>query len=259
MSEIPPAPSPKKEVIAPRQESAAEEIADDPPGAERNYGEARLWLIARDPHCLFAYWEFRPEEHPGAIGEGGRTRFFLRIFPENGAPVSSIEIASGRGHAFIPAPSADTDYFAELGFPSGEIWCFLARSGVTRTPPALPGAEAAPSFATIPAQLSLAELREATAASALPGESPAATAARIQAAARTQAAWSPEQERLLAKIFAASDTATEGTPPNSRSIPRTLRQKLAATASAAEPGMPIDAPQIERAPETPGASWPTSR
>src|SRR5439155_1692494 len=52
MSEIPPPSLPKKEAIAPLRESiadalrAAGEFADEPPGAEPNYGEARLWLVA---------------------------------------------------------------------------------------------------------------------------------------------------------------------------------------------------------------------
>ena len=113
MSEIPPPPSPKKEVIAPIRESIAEEFADDPPDAEPHYGEARLWLVARDPRCLFAYWGFRPEEHPDATAGNGCARFFLRVFRGNGAAESSIEIEGGAGHAFIPAESPDSGYFAE--------------------------------------------------------------------------------------------------------------------------------------------------
>ena len=259
MSEIPPAPSPKKEIIAPRQESAAEEIADDPPGAERNYGEARLWLIARDPRCLFAYWEFRPEEHPAAIGKDGSTRFSLRIVSADGEAESSVEIEPGRGNAFIPARSPDSGYFAELGFFAGEIWCFLARSGITRTPPALPGAGMPAIFATIPAQLSLTEMRAAVAGSALPGESPAATVARIQTTAREHGEWTPEQEHLLAEILGISDTAFAASAATPLTLTQAIRQKLAATAEAAAPGVPIAAPEIECAPAPPDASWPTSR
>lgn len=259
MSEIPPAPSPKKEIIAPRQESAAEEVADDPPGVERNYGEARLWLIARDPRCLFAYWEFRPEEHPAAIGKDGSTRFSLRIFSESGEAESSVEIEPGRGNAFIPARSYDSGYFAELGFFAGEIWCFLARSGITRTPPALPGAGMPAIFATIPAQLSLTEMRAAVAGSARSGESPAATVARIQTAARQHGEWTPEQERLLAEILGARDTTTAASAANPLALTQAIRQKLAATAKAAAPGVSIAAPEIECAPATPGASWPSSK
>ena len=257
MSEIPPAPTPKKEVIAPRRESIAGEFSDDPPAAERNYGEARLWLVARDPRCLFVYWEIRPEEHPDATNEDGCARFFLRIF-RDGEPESSTGIETSVGSLFIPAESADSGYVAELGFFAGDIWCFLARSGVSRTPPELPGTVASPVFATIPAHVGLEKMRDLVADSALPGESPAVTAARIQSDARMQDEWTPGHERLLAEILRAN-TSAPASPANSLTLTEMIRQKLTATAAAAAPGVPIPASKIESQPASPDANWPTSR
>ena len=259
MSEIPPPPSPKKEVIAPIRESIAEEFADDPPDAEPHYGEARLWLVARDPRCLFAYWGFRPEEHPDATAENGRARFFLRVFRGNGAAECSIEIEGGAGHAFIPAESPDSGYFAELGFFTAETWCFLARSDTARTPPELPGADTPAIFATIPAQLSLGKMRDLVAASAAPGESLAITAARIQNDARQNGEWTPELEHLLAEMLGAIPAAPAASPANPLTLTQTIRQKLTATASASTPGVPIPSSHIESPRTPPGASWPTSR
>ena len=265
MSEFPQPPTPKKEVIAPRHESItrelfrAAELADDPPGTEPNYGEARLWLVARDPRCLFAYWDFRPEEHPDAMGKDGRPRFFLRIFRDGGSAESSTEIEPGAGNVFIPAQSSDSGYFAELGFFTGEIWCFLTRSGITRTPPELPGADAPALFATIPARLSLGNMRDLLADSALPGESLAMTAARIQNDARNHGEWTPEHERLLAEILGASASAPAASSANSITLTQAVRNKFAATANAATPGAPIPASQIGSAPASPGASWPTGK
>ncbi len=258
MSEIPTPPTPKKEALAPLRESFAAEIADGPPEAEHHYGETRLWLVARDPRSLFSYWEFRPEEHPDATGEDGRARFFLRIFRENGTPESSTEVGPGAGNAFIPAQSPDSGYFAELGFCEADIWCFLARSGVTRTPPELPAADAPATFATIPAQLSLGKMRDLLAASALPGESLAMTAARLQNDARNHGEWTPEHERLLAEIVGAGAGAPASPSENSFTLTQAIGEKLAATAGAAAPGVPISASQVEDAPASPGASWPTS-
>ena len=259
MSEIPPPPSPKKEVIAPQQESIAEEFTDDPPDSEPHYGETRLWLVARDPHCLFAYWEFRTGEHPDATGADGRSRFFLRIFRDGDTAESSTEIESAAGNAFIPALSPDSGYFAELGFFAGEIWCFLARSGVTRTPPELPGTDGPALFATIPARLSLGKMRDLLAESALPGESLAMTAARIQNDARNHREWTPEHEHLLAEILGASAAASVASTANSFTLTQAVRQKLADTAGAAAPGASISTLQIESAPASPGASWPTGK
>jgi hypothetical protein len=257
MSEIPPAPTPKKEVIAPRQESIAEEFADDPPETEPHYGEARLWLVARDPRCLFAYWEFRPEEHPHAVGADGRPQFFLRIYREGNAEAAT-EIEPGAGNAFIPAQSPDSGYSAELGFFTGDVWCFLARSGNTRTPPELPAARETVVFATIPARISLGKFRDALAHSALPGESLAATAARIQADARRHGEWTPEHERLLAEILGEKTASAATTSSSSLTLTRRIRQKLRTGAKAAAPLAAVSLQHAGHDVSSPGTSSPTS-
>jgi hypothetical protein len=240
MSEFPPAPTPKKEVIAPHQESIAEEFADDPPNAERNYGDARLWLVARDPRCLFAYWEYRPGEHPDAVGADGRAHFFLRTF-RDGHGEATVAIESGAGNAFIPAQSPGSAYAAELGFFSGEVWCFIARSGHTRTPPEKTAAPAPVVFATIPASVGLGQLRDSLKDTALPGESLAPAAARIQSDARRDGERTPEHESLLAEILgekAAANTVSE----SSITLARRIRKKLRIAAIAAAPHPHIPAP-----------------
>ena len=257
MSEIPPAPTPKKDAIAPWHESPAEEFADDPPEPEHNYGDARLWLIARDPRCLFAYWEFRPDEHPDAVGTDGRAQFFLRIF-RGGKAGAAIGIESGAGNLFIPAQPPDSACIAELGFFSGGIWCFIARSGNTRTPPELSAAPAPVAFAMIPARISLGELRDALASSALPDESLAATAARIQADARQHGEWTPEHECLLAEILGENAARAAAASPESPTLTRRIQQKLEAAAKAAAPIEPTPAPHGGDDAYSPGSSWPTS-
>ena len=256
MSEIPPAPSPKKEIIAPRQESIAEEFADDPPDLEPHYGEARLWLVARDPRCLFAYWEFRPEEHPDAVGTDGRAQFFLRIYRDGNAG-ATVEIESGPGNVFIPEQSPDSGYVAELGFFASGVWCFLARSGETRTPPELSAARESVIFATIPARISLEKFRDALSSSMRPGESLAATAARIQTDARQHGGWTEEHERLLAEIL-GEDVAGAGPSASSLTLTHRIQHKLAAAAKAAAPHAPIPAPQGGDDASSPAPSWPTS-
>jgi hypothetical protein len=242
MSEFPQPPTPKKEAIAPLRESAEVEPADEIPDAERNYGESRLWLAARDPRSLFAYWEFRPEEHPDAVGEDGCARYFLRIFREAGHAESSTAIDPGAGNAFLPVASPGTGYFVELGFFEGDIWCFLARSEVAHTPPEKPVAPAPAVFVTIPSLLSLKKFRAALAHTALPGESLAMTAARIQSHAQRHGEWTSEHERLLAEILGAGAKNTDATSANSLTLTQGIRQKLATAAEASAPGAPLPAP-----------------
>lgn len=255
MSETLPSPTPRKEVLAPPQESLRIEFAEDPTPAELSYSEARLWVVARDPHCIFAYWEFRPSEHPDAKGPDGSPRFFLRIYRDDGRVESNIEIDSGAGNCFAHAGAADATYFAELGFFSNDIWCFLARSGKTRTPPELPTTDAPVTFATIPAAVSLGKMRDLLANSALAGESLASTAARIQTDAREIDHWSGEHEHLLTQILGETTGPDLGSPASSATL---VRRKLAAAAKVAAPLPPIPAPQTGNAPSSAGASWPTS-
>ena len=120
-------------MLAPRHESLRKEF-DNPllPG----YGEARLWIVARDPRWLFAYWEFDPTEHPGVRGTDGAEHVFLRVSRGDGTVESTLEILPSVGHWYVPVSQDDGEYTAELGyFPAPGVWAFVAASGSTRTPP----------------------------------------------------------------------------------------------------------------------------
>lgn len=120
-------------MLAPRHESLRKEFGNPfLPG----YGEARLWIVARDPRWLFAYWEFNPTEHPGVRGADGTEHVFLRIIRDDGTVENTVEILPSVGHWYLPVSQADAGYTAELGFfTAGGVWAFVACSGSTRTPP----------------------------------------------------------------------------------------------------------------------------
>lgn len=166
------------------------------------YGEVRLWLVARDAHWLFAYWEFNPNEHPEAHGEDGAAHFLLRVQREDGIVEATVEIQPGAGNWYVPVRQADCGYMAELGFFTSGTWAFLARSGTARTPPVDADDTFTTSPATIPARLSLTEMRALMAGQSQPGESTAQTAARVQDSARRAVRWTPEQEGMLEKLLA---------------------------------------------------------
>jgi hypothetical protein len=136
MSETPTPSGPQREVIAPRHESLVKHF-DRPAGpSPLGYGEVRLWLVARDAHSVFAYWEFRPEEHPEANRSDGTAEFFIRVLRDDGQVETCIQIEPSASDWTINVGAADSTYEAELGFYSPQgVWCFLARSGRTRTPP----------------------------------------------------------------------------------------------------------------------------
>ena len=136
MSDTPYPRKPPREVIAPRHESLNKQFDRETGPESLGYGEVRLWLVARDSRSLFAYWEFRPEEHPEALASDGSAHYFLRVTREDGHVESCVEIQPAAGDWTISVTQADTIYEAELGFYTPQkVWCFLARSGSTRTPP----------------------------------------------------------------------------------------------------------------------------
>lgn len=89
----------------------------------------RIFLIARDPHLLYCYWDIDISRHPG-----GPT--YLRTFvgseesPEAELPVTF----ESRGHE-LPARQAGSRYTVELGYLRGTQWNCLARSATVETPP----------------------------------------------------------------------------------------------------------------------------
>lgn len=230
MSATQPAPEPAREVIAPRHESLRKEFDEAMSELMPGYGEVRLWLVARDPHWLFAYWEFNPDEHPGARGEDGAPHFFIRVQREDGAVEATVEIQPSAGNWYVPVRSADCGYSAELGFYTMGAWAFLAHSGTTRTPPVDADDTFAAPMATIPARLSLAEMRALMAGQSQPGESTAQTAARVQDSARRAVRWTPEQERMLVKLLAEE---SKGSKRTKREIAKRIRKKLAERGEAA--------------------------
>jgi hypothetical protein len=257
MSENPPPQSPKREVIAPRHESLAAEFSDEPVNAQPNYGEARLWLAARDPRTLFAYWDFRPEEHPANDGADGQGRFYLRTFRNGGAAESTIEIQPGAGNLFLTGQAPESAYMAEVGFFTADVWCFVAHSEIVRTPPELRDEEGAAIFATIPPDIGLQELRRLLADSALPGEPLAMTAARLERDARRDGHWTPERQRLLAQLLGEADTVEATSPANSTTLTGRIRRRLDAAANAAAPTAPARQADLDDV-HSAGSSWPSS-
>ena len=180
---------PPRDIIAPRHESLTKAFDGDLGPRPLDYGEARLWLVARDPRWLFAYWQFVPAEHPEAITENGHPRFHLRILTSDGEVETETDIQPENGNIYLPANTPDAAYSAELGFyTKSHIWCFIAKSGTTHTPP-LHAAQPAP-----------IEITRIPASAPLP-----------QSDNQPLIKWTVAQERTFARLL-AEDVAANGKP-----------------------------------------------
>jgi len=125
-----------------------EPVSIPPPSAAAllsGYNDNRLVLLARDPHWLYAYWDFSTEEISAALTQLGvqEVRPILRIFDVtyidfNGTNAWNhvdIELTPFATNWYIPVPHPDATYCAEVGYQSPDgRFATLGRSNVATTP-----------------------------------------------------------------------------------------------------------------------------
>ena len=125
-----------------------------------SYGTGRLFLAARDPHWLFAYWDFSGQQMADFRRQATDGRVVVRVFEKNhAAPVVELTLAHDARNWYIPAHKAATTYSAELGYwRANGSFNVISRSSPATTPPDTLAADATARFATIPVDIDFAEL-----------------------------------------------------------------------------------------------------
>lgn len=188
-----------------------------------SYGTGRLFLTARDPHWLYAHWDFTMQEQFRYNAQSVDRHMVLRLHDADqpSTQISEIHVHPESRHWFTHVETAGKKYVAEIGYyQAGRTWKSLATSAPQRTPPDNISADATIEFATIPLELPfatmLALLKEDAVAAAenLPL---ARGLEQLRGVARSPipqgAEWTPEQEAALARLLAAS--AAGPTSPSS--------------------------------------------
>ncbi|MFN0069576.1 MAG: DUF4912 domain-containing protein, partial [Limisphaerales bacterium] len=139
-------------------------VSPTPPGElPAAYGTGRLLLVARDPHWLYAYWDFTDEQLRGHNAKSASGALALRLFQAGAGdePIAEIAVHPESRNWFAHVPAGGARYTAELGYrDKRKRWTSLARSGETLTPPDRMSEETWVRFETLPASLSLARLVE---------------------------------------------------------------------------------------------------
>lgn len=179
-----------------------------------SYGTGRLFLTARDPHWLYAHWDFTMQEQFRYNAQSVDRHMVLRLHDADkpSTQISEIHVHPESRHWFTHVETAGKKYVAEIGYyQAGRTWKSLATSAPQRTPPDNISADATIEFATIPLELPfatmLALLKEDAVAAAenLPL---ARGLEQLRGVARSPvpqgAEWTPEQEAALARLLAAS-------------------------------------------------------
>jgi hypothetical protein len=212
--DAPPAPS----VSGPGQRYSLGPTPPAPPtgpaGGElpESYGTQQLFLAARDPHWLYAYWDFSQEQLRKYNGLSAKGHLILRIYrgSAEGEPISQIDLHPESRSWFAPVPAAGAKYLAELGYHDAQRkWVSLAHSGATFTPPDSLSDDTSIRFATIPAEVSFAELL-ALVKGAVREHVPLVEAVQqmraqgfrqLPAPESIQSEWTPAQEKALADVI----------------------------------------------------------
>ena len=188
-----------------------------------SYGTGKLFLTARDPHWLYAHWDFTQEEQFRHNAKSIDRHLILRLHDEAQPQryIAEIHVHPESKHWFVHVEQAGKTYSTELGYyRAGRKWKSLATSAPQRTPPDNISADSTIEFATIPLELSfetmLCLLKENF------GEDPAQNIPLARAIEnirhRTKqdfpeamhiADWTPDQEQALAQILAEDRAGIE--------------------------------------------------
>lgn len=119
-----------------------------------SYGSHALYLMARDPHSLFAYWDLDWTEVFREQKPRDR-KVHLRVSRSDGSEETAVEVEPMAGSCYIDVTSGDELYTADLGYyePAG-VWNSVSLSAAVATPPDSVEQAQAPDFATVPFHLS---------------------------------------------------------------------------------------------------------
>jgi hypothetical protein len=175
------------------------------------YGTQQLFLTARDPHWLFAYWDMTQEQLKKYNALSVDKHLVLRVYRDalTGDPLAQIHVHPESRNWFVPVPDAATKYLADLGyFEAKRHWVSVARSAATLTPPENLSDDMSVRFATIPPEIPFAQLLTMV-KSAVRQHVPLVEAMQqmraegftnLPAPEQVKSEWTPAQEKALAEI-----------------------------------------------------------
>jgi hypothetical protein len=146
-----------------------------------SYGTKKLFLVARDPHILFAYWDLNQVQYQEASRAAHDGKVFLEVYVPGEGRVQQIHIWDCHKNWYLQVNRPDTGFVAQLGYyrPDGSFEV-MARSAEVRTPRDTLSPNTDARFVTIPFHVSFRELYDLIAAQSQPGEELAETLARLQ-------------------------------------------------------------------------------
>jgi hypothetical protein len=146
-----------------------------------SYGSRRLFLTARDPRWLYAYWDFTWQQLRDAEQESPTGQIFLQVFIPGQERIHQIHIFPGSKEWYLPVHRPATPFQAELGYYRHDgSFNALSVSEEVSTPRDAPSPNSEVQFVTIPFHYSFRQLFDLLAGQLRPGESLARALSRLQ-------------------------------------------------------------------------------
>ncbi|MBI4026629.1 MAG: DUF4912 domain-containing protein [Verrucomicrobia bacterium] len=178
------------------------------------YGTGRLFFAARDPHWIYAYWDYTVQQVEEMRRAARHGDLKLRIYAgrDVSAPLfQEITLTPSSHNWFIQVERSDADFYGEFGYYNAQgEFAVASRSRPTHTPADRMSDRKDARFVTIPFHIRFHELFEMVRAHFRDGEELADVLHRLQAAGfrfpfeyGLEPGWSAEQERKLGSYFKA--------------------------------------------------------
>ncbi|MCX7887017.1 MAG: DUF4912 domain-containing protein [Verrucomicrobiae bacterium] len=169
--------------VTPKARLPKRKFAEEPLGElPESYGTAKLFLIARDPHWLYAYWDLTRQQMDDLRRRAADGRVLLRLFEKNiPAPVQELTLTQEARNWYISGVRPATTYHAHLGcWLADGRFHIAATSSEATTPPAVVSTDTTVRFATIPVDVPLEELLRVVRAYTADGQPLAEALHRLQ-------------------------------------------------------------------------------
>jgi hypothetical protein len=146
-----------------------------------SYGTKKLFLVARDPNILFAYWDLNQFQYQEAARAAHDGKVFLEVYVPGEGRVQQIHIWDCHKNWYLQVNRPETTFVAQLGYYRADgTFEVLARSAEVRTPRDTLSPNTEARFVTIPFHVPFRELFDMIAAQSQPGEELVETLARLQ-------------------------------------------------------------------------------
>jgi hypothetical protein len=218
-------------------------VTEAPGELPDTYGTGRLFLTARDPDWLYAYWDLSGQQMSACRQQAVDGRLVLRVFEKNhAAPLHEFTVHGDTRNWYIQAHKPAATFSAQLGYwlPDAKFYV-VSQSREATTPSAVVSSDTTVRFATIPLEVPLPQLLELIRSRVADGEPLAEALHRLQAKGEPfpfkvsveVGPWTPEQVRDLEGILAGDvlQKVTVGSLEFSEWLRRRLQTQLGSAAS----------------------------